>query len=320
MENVPKIYAAMHAIMKSIPFVTKGQKAFKGYPFRGITDALRVAHPKFLDHNVICIPYVRTTTREQHNINNSYGLLTVVEVEYKFYSTLDGSSVTCAVSGEGISWGEDKGTAIAMSNAFKTMMWQTFCIPVDGTELDGENTTQPQDDSKPSAKRTPAKPPKGAKTPPNAQDRPLASDIGIIVNTLAQLPADCKPWLYNKADITPYDKPPAKFTNAEAMTMIELMRKHYADSMGDAAEIQPPEEEDHGDEPDFITVPCPIDGCGAEMTDKRQYGGAVAFKCPNSDYDKEAWNEEKGKKGVEKGCPGTIWQNEVDKHPDQYPE
>jgi len=51
--------------------------------------------------------------------------------------------------------------------------------------------------------------------------------------------------------------------------------------------------------------------CGADMNDKRKWGGKVAFKCVKSDWDKEA--------KVERGCSGVIWQTEVDKHPDRYP-
>lgn len=51
--------------------------------------------------------------------------------------------------------------------------------------------------------------------------------------------------------------------------------------------------------------------CGAPMKDKRKWGGKVAFKCSKSNWDKAA--------RVERGCEGTIWQSEVDKHPEQYP-
>lgn len=309
MSDVPKIYAAMHAIMKDIPFIEKEQKAPEDYLFRGIEDALRFAHPKFLDHDVICIPHVRNTTREQHSVNNKFTLFTVVEVDYNFYSTIDGSSVTSAVSGEGMCYYKDKSTAIAMSNAFKTMMWQTFCIPVDGKELDGENTTEPQGDSKPSNTRAPGKPPQGAKNAPNTQDKPLARDIGIIVNTLAKLPRDCKVWLYDNAPISASDKPPNKFTNTEAMEMIELMREHYADEMVESTP-QAETQDDHNDEPEYITVqPCPK--CGGDMWDnsgKRKEAQAAfkagtrtgkpppAFKCKDENCDGIVWPAHEGDK------------------------
>ena len=54
---------------------------------------------------------------------------------------------------------------------------------------------------------------------------------------------------------------------------------------------------------------CPV--CGITMDDKRKWGGKVAFKCANSNWDKEA--------RAELGCAGVIWQTEVDKHTENYP-
>lgn len=309
MENVPKIYAAMHNIMESIPSIPKGQTAPQGYKFRGIADALGVAHPKFLANDVICVPHVRNTTREQHTINNKFALITVVEVEYIFYSTIDGSSVTSAVSGEGLSWSQDKATAIAMSNAFKMMMWQTFCIPVADKELDGENTQEPQGNSKTSDKRPPAQAPNRPNNKPQAQNKPLVADLDTISKTLAQLNRPCKVWVYEEANVE-VDSPVGKLSELEAKTMLQLLKDNYAEQMPQSSA-----QEDHSDEPDYdtgtpLSAVCNI--CGADMVDKRQYGGKVAFKCSKSNWNKETKTED--------GCDGTVWQNEVDKHPDQYPE
>ena len=53
---------------------------------------------------------------------------------------------------------------------------------------------------------------------------------------------------------------------------------------------------------------CPM--CDGDMWDNRNDGGKIAFKCKQSKWNKATRTEE--------GCPGVIWMNQWEKHPEEY--
>ena len=65
------------------------------------------------------------------------GVHTPLTVEYTFRSLVDGSTVAAVVCGEGTD-SADKGTSKAMAMAYKACMIQSFSIPINGQDVDGD--------------------------------------------------------------------------------------------------------------------------------------------------------------------------------------
>lgn len=102
----------------------------QGFAFRGIDDVLNRMSKELVDANLAIVP--RVISRDVSERVNSRGnplFYVVLTVEYKIYSTLDGSSVTCVVVGEAMDSG-DKATNKALSIAYKYMAFQLFSIPI----------------------------------------------------------------------------------------------------------------------------------------------------------------------------------------------
>jgi len=173
--SVPLIYAKMHAIMQGIKGVSKSQHAPMGYDFRGIDDAYDAAQPQFVEHGVICMPETLKITRETipSAEDRKLRIWTIVEVAYNFYCVEDGSSVRAVVAGEGMDYGGDKATPCAMSTAYKTMMWQTFCIRVQGQSYDTE--TRNDAPSLPAGRTSVARPPPPRTPTPQRAPAPAAA-------------------------------------------------------------------------------------------------------------------------------------------------
>lgn len=102
----------------------------QGFAFRGIDDVLNRMSKELVDANLAIVP--RVISRDVSERVNSRGnplFYVVLTVEYKIYSTLDGSNVTCVVVGEAMDSG-DKATNKALSIAYKYMAFQLFSIPI----------------------------------------------------------------------------------------------------------------------------------------------------------------------------------------------
>jgi len=131
-ETTPRIYSALSAVMESVGSIAKTQtNKFDGYKFRGIDDVFNALHPALLKAGVVVLPCVEKC--ERHTLSTAKGgehQLVEVVVEYQFVAR-DGSSVSVRVAGEGSDRG-DKAVNKAMSSAYKTAMFQVFCIPVEG--------------------------------------------------------------------------------------------------------------------------------------------------------------------------------------------
>lgn len=102
----------------------------QGFAFRGIDDVLNRMSKELVEANLAIVP--RVLSRDVSERVNSRGnplFYVVLTVEYKIYSTLDGSYVTCVVLGEAMDSG-DKATNKALSIAYKYMAFQLFSIPI----------------------------------------------------------------------------------------------------------------------------------------------------------------------------------------------
>lgn len=142
-QSTHKVYEAISKVSEEIARdgISKTRKnAQQGYQFRGIDDVYNAIAPLLPKHGLVIIP--KTISREvtERQAKNGTALFyVVVECEFTFVSTVDGSMHTAKTYGEAMDSG-DKATNKAMSAAYKYMAMQVFCIPTEG-DNDTENTT-----------------------------------------------------------------------------------------------------------------------------------------------------------------------------------
>ncbi|NCX56260.1 MAG: single-stranded DNA-binding protein [Burkholderiaceae bacterium] len=104
----------------------------QGYSFRGIDDVYNALAPVMAKHGLVIMP--RILSRELTERASAKGgvlFSVVVEAEFDFVSSHDGSKHTVKTYGEAMD-SADKATNKAMSAAYKYAAFQTFCIPTEG--------------------------------------------------------------------------------------------------------------------------------------------------------------------------------------------
>lgn len=115
-----------------------GDSKFK---FRGIDQVYAALNPLLVKHHVIIVPHYRNRELHERKTRSSSSLWdVVVEADFDFICTLDGSKVTVTTIGEAFDSG-DKATNKAMSIAYKYAVFITFCVPIAGTDDDPDATT-----------------------------------------------------------------------------------------------------------------------------------------------------------------------------------
>jgi hypothetical protein len=135
------IYTLLWRVMAEVGHVAKAE-LFKGggvsYNFRGIDAVVNALGPALRNHGVIPVPKVKTTKYRDTMTTGENPKPTrevTVKVKYTFYAP-DGSKVKAVVPGESLDH-SDKGSAKAMSVAFRIALLQIFALP----------TTEPDPDS-----------------------------------------------------------------------------------------------------------------------------------------------------------------------------
>tara|TARA_R110000868_G_scaffold343490_1_gene604500 strand:+ start:115 stop:837 length:723 start_codon:yes stop_codon:yes gene_type:complete len=110
------------------------------YKFRGIDDIYNAIAPLLSEYGLCILPRVmsRYITERQSKTGNALFCI-VVDMEFDFVSSADGSKHTVKMLGEAMDSG-DKATNKAMSAAYKYACLQTFCIPTEG-DNDSETAT-----------------------------------------------------------------------------------------------------------------------------------------------------------------------------------
>lgn len=109
------------------------------YLYRSIDDVLNRLAPLLARHRLCVLPRVLERQVEER-CGEQDGLLTSVQlmVAFDLVSARDGSCHTVQSWGEALDAG-DKGTAKAMSAAYKSAMLELFCIPVGSDEPDASS-------------------------------------------------------------------------------------------------------------------------------------------------------------------------------------
>lgn len=112
----------------------------QGYGFRGIDDVYNALAPIISKHGLVILPRViAREVSERMGKSGSSLFYVVVEVEFDFVSSHDGTKHTVKTFGEAMDSG-DKATNKAMSAAYKYAAFQAFCIPTEG-DNDADATT-----------------------------------------------------------------------------------------------------------------------------------------------------------------------------------
>jgi len=138
-KTVPAIGLCLVDVMRRVGAIRKEQEnKFDRYKFRGIDDVFNALQPALIDAGVVVVPQlVSHVTEPLMTAKGDAYRLAIVAVKYSFLAATDGSSVEATVIGEGSDRG-DKAFNKAMSSAYKNVMFQTFCIPVEDGAADSE--------------------------------------------------------------------------------------------------------------------------------------------------------------------------------------
>lgn len=104
----------------------------QGYNFRGIDDTLGAFSRLLPKHNLTIIP--NQVDRKETIFKSAKGAdmrQVILTVDYTLVCSIDGSHHTIRTFGEAMDTG-DKATPKALTAAYKYMMFQLFCVPVEG--------------------------------------------------------------------------------------------------------------------------------------------------------------------------------------------
>lgn len=138
-----KVYQAIAAVMADLTKegIQKNSKnTQQNYAFRGIDAVYNALAPKLAKHGLCVLPRVLSReTVERATKSGSLLFYTVLEVEFDFVASEDGSKHTIRTIGEAMD-SADKSTNKAMSAAYKYACIQAFCIPTEG-DNDADATT-----------------------------------------------------------------------------------------------------------------------------------------------------------------------------------
>lgn len=139
-KTVYQLIAAVSAEIAAEGISKNRKNQQQGYAFRGIDDVYNALAPMLSKHGLVILP--RCLSREITERTSAKGgslFDVVVEAEFDFISSHDGSKHTVKTYGEAMD-SADKATNKAMSAAYKYAAFQSFCIPTEG-DNDADATT-----------------------------------------------------------------------------------------------------------------------------------------------------------------------------------
>jgi hypothetical protein len=143
-QDDPLIYGKLAAVMAELPAVGKDSKnEQQGWNFRGVDAVVNAISPALRKHGVVVVPSVQRIGYRDAMTTGGTPRPTrevTVEVAYTFYAE-DGSSVTAVVPGESLDQ-SDKGSAKAMSVAFRIALLQVFALPTSEPDPDASYHTR----------------------------------------------------------------------------------------------------------------------------------------------------------------------------------
>lgn len=151
-EKAEPVVRAIIGVMKGVGAISKDQRnTGQGYNFRGIDDIYNAFQPHLIENELVILPEVLEDSRHEYETANRVMQLCQVRVRYTLMHS-SGGFVCVTVMGEGADTG-DKAFNKAMTSAYKTMIFEVFCIPT-GAKDDSE-FGDPEPQKKGTQKRSP---------------------------------------------------------------------------------------------------------------------------------------------------------------------
>jgi len=130
------IFEALSAVMEDVREVRKtGRNLDQNYSFRGVDAVVNAVGPSLRKHHVLLLPeLLESAYRDVQTSRGKPAREVTVRVKYTFVGPA-GDTVEVIVPGESMDSG-DKGTAKAMSVAYRIALLQALCIPTDEADPD----------------------------------------------------------------------------------------------------------------------------------------------------------------------------------------
>lgn len=138
---------AMHDLAE-IGIAKTGRNREQNYAFRGIDSVYNALAPVLVSNKLLITPSVKERTQSERTTKHGSIMYHVcLHVCYTFTSVDDGSQYEIVAYGEATDM-QDKATSKALSMAYKYMVLQAFCVPLEGMD-DADETTPPETVPKP---------------------------------------------------------------------------------------------------------------------------------------------------------------------------
>lgn len=144
--TTPAVYEAINRVQAALSKsgIAKDKKnQQQGFKFRGIDDVYKALAPLLAKENLCILPRMLSRVVVERETSTKKVIFSVVvEAEFDFVATADGSTHTIKTFGEAMDMA-DKGTNKAMSAAYKYACFLAFCIPTEGDE-DADASSPPE--------------------------------------------------------------------------------------------------------------------------------------------------------------------------------
>jgi len=184
-----KVYQAINFVQADlcdIGISKDSRNSSQGYNFRSIDSVYNALSPLLAKHGLCILPRMISRTCDEVPTKSGGSMrYVVVEAEFDFVSSEDGSTHTVKTFGEAMD-SADKATNKAMSAAYKYAAFQAFSIPTEGNEDADAATPEP-------AARTQQRPAPAVKKLPWRQT-PIHVGQKYKGQPLDNLPHDAKIW------------------------------------------------------------------------------------------------------------------------------
>jgi hypothetical protein len=141
-----KVYQAINFVQADLcdsGIAKLSRNSSQGYNFRGIDDVYNALSPLLAKHGLCILPRMISRTCDEVPTKSGGSMrYVVVEAEFDFVSSEDGSTHTVKTFGEAMD-SADKATNKAMSAAYKYAAFQAFSIPTEGNDDADSATPEP---------------------------------------------------------------------------------------------------------------------------------------------------------------------------------
>jgi hypothetical protein len=133
-----KVFKAIELVMADLSKIGIGKDKTnqqQGFKYRGVDDVMNELSAILPKHGLLILPRVtKYSCVERVSASNKPLFYTILEVEYDFVSSEDGSKHTVGpMIGEAMDSG-DKSANKAMAIAYKYVCFQAFCIPTEAVK------------------------------------------------------------------------------------------------------------------------------------------------------------------------------------------